>query len=77
MIAAAMPEHLPGVLHSLEPTLNHFGYLAVVGLVLIEDFGVPVPGETVLILAAVLCRHRTAQRRAGRSARVHRRRARG
>jgi membrane protein DedA with SNARE-associated domain len=25
----------------------------VVGLVLIEDFGIPVPGETVLILAAV------------------------
>lgn len=53
MIATAMPQHLPGVLHSLEPTLNHFGYLAVVGLVLIEDFGVPVPGETVLVLAAV------------------------
>ena len=48
-----MPQHLPGVLHSLEPTLNQFGYLAVIGLVLIEDFGVPVPGETVLILAAV------------------------
>ncbi|MDE3132996.1 MAG: DedA family protein [Acidobacteriota bacterium] len=45
--------HLPGVLHSLEPTLNHYGYLAVAGLVLIEDFGVPVPGETVLILGAV------------------------
>lgn len=53
MVATTMPQHLPGVLHSLEPTLNHFGYLAVVGLVLIEDFGVPVPGETVLILAAV------------------------
>jgi len=53
MIATAMTVHLPGVLHSLEPTLNHFGYLAVLGLVLIEDFGVPVPGETVLILAAV------------------------
>jgi membrane protein DedA with SNARE-associated domain len=53
MIAAAMTQHLPGVLHSLEPTLNQFGYLAVVGLVLIEDFGVPVPGETVVILAAV------------------------
>jgi membrane protein DedA with SNARE-associated domain len=52
-IAIAMTQHLPGVLHSLEPTLNNFGYLAVVGLVLIEDFGVPVPGETVLILAAV------------------------
>jgi membrane protein DedA with SNARE-associated domain len=53
MSAAAMAQHLPGVLHSLEPTLNQFGYLAVVGLVLIEDFGVPVPGETVVILAAV------------------------
>jgi membrane protein DedA with SNARE-associated domain len=51
--AAATTQHLPGVLHSLEPTLNQFGYLAVAGLVLIEDFGVPVPGETVLILGAV------------------------
>ena len=47
------PAHLPGVLHTLEPTLNHYGYLAVTGLVLLEDFGVPVPGETVLILGAV------------------------
>ncbi len=53
MFAAVAPQHLPGVLHSLEPTLNHFGYLAVAGLVLIEDFGVPVPGETVLVLGAV------------------------
>src|SRR3984893_13943052 len=53
MLAAPTPQHLPGVLHSLEPTLNHYGYLAVVGLVLLEDFGVPVPGETVLILGAV------------------------
>jgi membrane protein DedA with SNARE-associated domain len=53
LIAAAMPQHLPGVLHSLEPTLDQYGYLAVCGLVLIEDFGVPVPGETVLILGAV------------------------
>jgi membrane protein DedA with SNARE-associated domain len=45
--------HLPGVLHSLEPTLNHYGYLAVAGFVLLEDFGVPVPGETILILGAV------------------------
>ena len=44
---------LPGVLHTLQPTLNHYGYLAVGGLILLEDFGVPVPGETVLILAAV------------------------
>jgi membrane protein DedA with SNARE-associated domain len=53
VIAASTPPHLPGVLHALEPTLNHYGYLAVVALVLVEDFGVPVPGETTLILAAV------------------------
>ena len=53
MLIAVAAQHLPGVLHSLEPTLNHYGYLAVVGLVLLEDFGVPVPGETILILGAV------------------------
>jgi membrane protein DedA with SNARE-associated domain len=45
--------HLPGFLHALEPTLNQYGYLAVAGFVLLEDFGVPVPGETILILGAV------------------------
>ena len=53
MIIAAVTPHLPGVLHSLEPTLNDYGYLTVFGLVLLEDFGVPVPGETMLILGAV------------------------
>ena len=33
--------------------LNHYGYWAVLLLVLIEDFGVPVPGETILIAAAI------------------------
>jgi membrane protein DedA with SNARE-associated domain len=51
-MGAALP-HLPGVLHELEPALNKYGYAAVAGLVLVEDFGVPVPGETVLILGAV------------------------
>lgn len=48
-----LPSHLPGVLHTLEPTLDNYGYLAVGGLVLLEDFGVPVPGETILIVGAV------------------------
>lgn len=51
--AAAAPQHLPGVLRALESPLNHHGYLAVAGLVFLEDFGVPVPGETILILGAV------------------------
>jgi membrane protein DedA with SNARE-associated domain len=48
-----LPPHLPGVLQTLEPTLDNYGYLAVAGFVLVEDFGVPVPGETILILGAV------------------------
>ena len=53
-LAAASPvQHLPGVLHSLESPLDQYGYLAVAGFVLLEDFGVPVPGETILILGAV------------------------
>ncbi len=44
---------LPGVLAPLGPLLDHYGYLAVAGLILVEDFGVPAPGETVLIAAAV------------------------
>lgn len=53
MIHTAPPPHLPGVLHNLEGPLDHYGYLAVVVFVMIEDFGVPVPGETILILGAV------------------------
>ena len=48
---AATP--LPGFLGSLAGILNHYGYLAVGGLITLEDFGVPVPGETVLIAASV------------------------
>ncbi|HWG72699.1 MAG TPA: DedA family protein [Acidimicrobiales bacterium] len=44
---------LPGFLHTLAPVLNNYGYVAVGGFVLLEDFGVPVPGETILIAAAV------------------------
>lgn len=44
---------LPGVFHSLAPVLDHYGYLAVGGFLFLEDFGVPMPGETTLIAAAV------------------------
>jgi membrane protein DedA with SNARE-associated domain len=44
---------LPGFLNDLSSPLDHYGLWAVLALVLIEDFGIPVPGETVLIAAAV------------------------
>jgi membrane protein DedA with SNARE-associated domain len=46
-------EPLPGILASLAPVLNEYGYLAVGGFILLEDFGIPLPGETILIAAAV------------------------
>ena len=44
---------LPGLFGTVEPILNHYGYLAVAFFVAIEDFGIPVPGETILIAAAL------------------------
>jgi membrane protein DedA with SNARE-associated domain len=44
---------LPGFLNSLSSPLEHFGLWAVLLLVLVEDFGIPVPGETVLIAASI------------------------
>ena len=44
---------LPGLLAQLAPVLDHYGYLAVGGFITLEDFGIPVPGETILIAGAV------------------------
>jgi membrane protein DedA with SNARE-associated domain len=53
ILAGGSPTPLPGFLNSLAGPLNHFGYWAVLLLVMIEDFGIPVPGESVLIAASV------------------------
>jgi membrane protein DedA with SNARE-associated domain len=50
---AAGPPPLPGFLNALASPLQHFGLWAILLLVLLEDFGVPVPGETVLIAGSV------------------------
>jgi membrane protein DedA with SNARE-associated domain len=44
---------LPGLLASVAPLLDQYGYLAVAGLLVLENLGVPVPGETVLIAGSV------------------------
>jgi membrane protein DedA with SNARE-associated domain len=49
----SQPVQLPGFLNALAPLLDHWGYLAVGFLIFVEDFGVPSPGETVLIAASV------------------------
>jgi membrane protein DedA with SNARE-associated domain len=47
------PAQMPGFLQAFTPLLQNWGYLAVGFLVFVEDFGVPAPGETVLIAASV------------------------
>lgn len=45
-------QHIPGFINTLAPFIDKYGYIGVGALVTIEDFGIPVPGETVLIAAA-------------------------
>lgn len=39
---------------TVKPYLDHYGYWALFGAILLEDFGMPVPGETLLIASALL-----------------------
>ncbi|MFF4487965.1 DedA family protein [Streptomyces sp. NPDC001544] len=48
-----MAPSLPGPLAHLAPLLGHYGYWAVGAVVFVEDFGIPAPGETILIAAGV------------------------
>ena len=52
-VSSGPPPVLPGFLASLASPLEHYGLWAVALFVLVEDFGIPVPGETVLIAGAV------------------------
>ncbi|MFJ7280822.1 DedA family protein [Kitasatospora sp. NPDC098663] len=47
------PPPLPGPLALLAPLLENYGYLALATLVFLDNALIPVPGQTVLIAAAV------------------------
>ena len=50
---ASSPPPLPGFLNALASPLRHYGLWAIGLLILLEDFGIPVPGETILIAGAI------------------------
>jgi membrane protein DedA with SNARE-associated domain len=52
-LSGGQQPELPGFLNALAGPLEHYGLWAILLLVLLEDFGIPVPGETVLIAGAV------------------------
>jgi membrane protein DedA with SNARE-associated domain len=45
---------LSHLIATLKPYLDQYGYWAVFGAILLEGFAVPMPGETVLIVASFL-----------------------
>jgi membrane protein DedA with SNARE-associated domain len=48
------PDLLSSYLATCKPYFEQYGYGAVFGGILLEDFGLPVPGEALLITGAVL-----------------------
>lgn len=46
-------DDLPGFLHGIAPLLDRWGYLAVAAVIGVESFGVPAPGQTIMIVAAI------------------------
>jgi membrane protein DedA with SNARE-associated domain len=52
-LLAASTKPLPGPFHHFEGWLHDWGYLAVGGFLFFEDFGIPLPGETMLIAASL------------------------
>ena len=47
------PADLPGFLHGVAPILDRWGYLAVAGFIGVESFGMPAPGQTIMVAAAI------------------------
>lgn len=49
-----MHQHVPLLVQDLMPYLGSYGYWAVFGAILLEDFGMPARGETMLISGSLL-----------------------
>jgi membrane protein DedA with SNARE-associated domain len=52
-LTATTGQPLPGFLETVARYVSEYGYWAILLIVMLEDFGVPVPGETILIAGAV------------------------
>lgn len=48
-----MSAELPGIFESLAPTLDRYGYAAILVLVGLEGVGIPLPGQLILIAGGI------------------------
>jgi membrane protein DedA with SNARE-associated domain len=46
-------DDLPSFLHGVAPILDRWGYLAIGAVIGVESFGVPAPGQTIMVAAAI------------------------
>ena len=53
-IIAEIPHHLLGEVDKFEPILLKYGVFIIMAAVAVEGFGIPAPGQTLLITAAIL-----------------------
>ncbi|GAA1590224.1 DedA family protein [Actinoplanes couchii] len=44
---------LPGFLNTVAPILDRWGYLAIGGVIVVESFGVPAPGQTIMVAGSI------------------------
>lgn len=52
-VSVSQPTPLPGFLAPVGRYIAEYGYWVILLFVMLEDFGVPLPGETVLIAGAI------------------------
>jgi membrane protein DedA with SNARE-associated domain len=52
-VSASQPTPLPGFLAPVGRYVTEYGFWAIFLFVMLEDFGVPLPGETILIAGAI------------------------
>ena len=53
LLAASTAKPLPGVFHHFQHVLDTYCYVAIAVALLAENFGIPLPGEAILIAAAL------------------------
>src|ERR1035438_5355399 len=53
LVMTQLSTNIPHVIQIAGPFVDRYGYFGVAGLLILESIGVPFPGETTLIAAAV------------------------
>src|SRR6185437_8236104 len=59
-IRETAPPHMNGFEHIVRSIVDQWGYIAIFGALLRENAGVPLPGETILVLASFLAHKGTS-----------------